>query len=169
MRRFHEDEREARGRDEAGAVTAPVSHAARMIALQRTAGNHAVAAMLAREAKPKAEPAPGLAVLGGLGTIPLESVSLSEPQRGGTREQPTTSREVMMMSKQGEHSQALQRASAEGTVFEAEILIGDKLKVKHHKAMVSSFVMSGSGDSMGEPMDSWSLNAESIEFITDER
>jgi hypothetical protein len=39
--------------------------------------------------------------------------------------------------------------------------------VKLHKALITSFSTSGHG---GEgPMDSWVLNAESIEFITDER
>ncbi len=148
-------------------MAAPVSHAARIIALQRTVGNHAVAAMLAREAAPKQEPAPGIAVLDGIGTIPLESVSLGEVHKGGSREKPVTSREVNVMSKQGEHSSALQRASLDGKPFEAEILIGDKVRVKLHKALISSFSMSGHG---GEgPMDSWVLNAESIEFVTDER
>jgi hypothetical protein len=46
-------------------------------------------------------------------------------------------------------------------------MIGDKVHLKLHKALISSFSMSGHG---GEgPMDSWVLNAESIEFITDER
>jgi hypothetical protein len=167
MRRLYEEEREARMRDEAGAVTAPVSQAARMLALQRTVGNHAVAAMLAREAAPKQEPAHALAIIEGLGTIPLESVSLGSEQKGGSREKPTTSREVSAMSKQGEHSSALQRASAEGQSFEVELLIGDKLRVKLHKAMISSFTTSGEGGH--GPTDSWTLNAESIEFITDER
>lgn len=138
-----------------------------MIALQRTVGNHAVAAMLAREAAPKPQPAPGLVILEGLGAIPLESVSLDEAQAHGSREKPVTTREVRMLSKQGEHSTALQRAATDGTSFEVEILIGDKLRVKLHKAMISSFSMSG--DRGQAPMDSWSLNAESIEFITDER
>jgi hypothetical protein len=76
-------------------------------------------------------------------------------------------REVGVMSKQGEHSAALQRASVDGTVFEVELLIGEKLRVKLHKAMISSFAMSGHGGD--GPMDSWSFNAESIEFISDER
>jgi hypothetical protein len=165
MRRWHEEEREAQERDQP--VVAPVSHAARMIALQRTVGNHAVAAMLAREAAPKQEPAHAIAIIEGLGTVPLESVSLGEEHKGGSREKPITTREVSVMSKQGAHSSALQRASVDGQVFEVELLIGDKLRVKLHKAMISTFSMSGHG---GEgPMDSWSLNAESIEFITDER
>ena len=165
--RSHEDERQVRRRDEASAVASPVSHAARIIALQRTVGNQAVAAMLAREAAPKQEPAPGLAILDGIGTIPLESVSLGEVHKGGSREKPVTTREVNVMSKQGDHSSALQRASIDGKPFEVELLIGDKVRVKLHKAMISSFSMSGHGGD--GPMDSWTLNAESIEFVTDER
>jgi hypothetical protein len=166
MRRFYEDEREARELDEACAVTPPVSHAARMLALQRTVGNHAVAALLAREA-PKQEPAHALAIIDGLGAIPLESVSLGNEQKGGSREKPVTTREISAMSKQGEHSAALQRASVEGQVFEVELLIGDKLRVKLHKAMISSFSTNGHGGD--GPMDSWALSAESIEFVTDDK
>jgi hypothetical protein len=166
MRRFDDQERAAQERDKPVAPS-PISHAARMLALQRTVGNHAVAAMLAREAAPKEEPAHTLAIIEGLGTIPLESVSLGQEQKGGSREKPVTTREVSMTSKQGKHSSDLQRASIDGRSFEVELLIGDKLRVKLHKAMISTFSMSGHG---GEgPMDSWSLNAESIEFITDER
>jgi len=138
-----------------------------MIALQRTVGNHAVAAMIAREAAPKQQPAHTLAIVEGLGTIPLESVSLGEAQKGGSREKPVTTREIGVMSKQGDHSSALQLASQNGTAFEVELLIGEKLRVKLHKALIASFAVNGHG---GEgPMESWTLNAESIEFITDER
>jgi hypothetical protein len=167
MRRVHDPERAAQERDKPLVSAAPVSHAARIIALQRTVGNHAVAAMLAREAAPKLQAAPGLAILDGIGTIPLESVSLGEVQKGGSREKPVTTREVNVMSKQGDHSSALQRASIDGKPFEVELLIGDKVRVKLHKAIISSFSMSGHGGD--GPMDSWTLNAESIEFVTDER
>jgi hypothetical protein len=168
MRRFHEDEREARVRDD---VAAPVqiSRAARMLALQRTVGNHAVAAMLAREAAPKQEPVHTLAIVEGLGTIPLESAALGEVQKGGSREKPTTSRDIGVTSKQGAHSTALQMASQNGTAFEVELLIGEKLRVKLHKALIASFSVSGHGGDGEGPMESWTLNAESIEFITDER
>jgi hypothetical protein len=168
MRRFHDDEREARGRDEAGAVAAPVSQAARIIALQRTAGNHAVAAMLAREAKPKPPgPSPGLAIVEGMGSIPLLAVGLGETRKSGDREKPTTRQEVSLMSKQGEHSAALALANSRADVFEVELFIGDKIHLKLHKAVLASF--SGDDHGGGGPVDSWSLNAESVEFITDER
>jgi hypothetical protein len=166
--RVHDDEREVRRRDEAGAVAAPISPAARMLALQRTVGNHAVAAMLAREAAPKQEPAHALAIVAGLGTIPLESVSLGEAHKGGSREAPVASRDVSMTSKQGDHSSALELASRDGKAFEVELLIGEKLRVKLHKALVVSYSLSGHGGSDG-PMESWTMNAESIEFVTDER
>jgi hypothetical protein len=167
MRRWHDEEREAQERDQPVATAAPISHAARMLALQRTAGNHAVAAMLARDAAPKQEPAHALAIVEGLGTIPLESVALGEAHKGGSREKPVTTREVGVMSKRGDHSMALQLASQNGTAFEVELLIGEKLRVKLHKALIVSFSVNGRG---GEgPMESWTLNAESIEFVTDER
>jgi hypothetical protein len=139
-----------------------------MLALQRTAGNHAVAAMLAREAAPKQEPAHALAIVEGVGTIPLESVALGEAHKGGSREKPVTTREVGVMSKQGDHSMALQLASQNGTAFEVELLIGEKLRVKLHKAMISAF-STADGHGGDGPMDSWTFNAESVEFLADER
>jgi hypothetical protein len=131
--------------------------------------------MLAREAKPKQEAAPanGLAIVEGIGTIPLLSFSMAEDQpgahgaRGSDREKPAKPppRDFYLMSKQGEHSAELGLASARGA-FEVELLIGEKLHLKLHKAVISSYSMSDSG---GEPVDSWTLNAESFELITDER
>jgi hypothetical protein len=176
MRRQHDDERADQQRDKPVALAAPVSYAARMIALQRTAGNHAVAAMLAREAKPKeAPPAPALAVVEGIGTIPLLSFSMAEEQRGAhgargsDREQPAKPppRDINVMSNQGEHSSALQLAAQRGDTFEVELFVGAKVRIKLHKAMITSFSISGHGGDA--PIDSWTLNAESVEFITDER
>ena len=168
MRLSHQDERDARVRDEA-AAPAPISRAARMLALQRTVGNHAVAAMLAREAAPKPEPAPGLAIVHGLGSIPLESVGLGEARKSADREHPSTSQDITVLSKMGEHSQALALANQRGGVFEVDLFIGDKVHIKLHKALIASFQESGHGDASGSAMDSWTLNAESIEFVTDER
>jgi hypothetical protein len=167
MRRLHDEEREAQQREKPVALAAPVSHAARMLALQRTAGNHAVAAMLAREAKPKqAEPAPGLAIVEGLGSIPVVSIGLGEQRASPDREHPATSREISLMSKQGEFSAALATAHQRGDAFEVELFVGDKVRVKLHKAVIASFSVSDGPGGDG-PMDSWSLNAESVEFITD--
>jgi|tagenome__1003787_1003787.scaffolds.fasta_scaffold20857422_2 hypothetical protein len=168
MRRVHDPERAAQERDKPLASAAPVSHAARIIALQRTVGNHAVAAMLAREAKPKAaEPAHGLAIVEGLGTIPLIAVQLGELRKSADREKPAASQEITVMSKMGDQSAALALASQHGDVFEVELFVGEKLHLKLHKAMVSMFQENGHG--ADGPVDSWVLNAESIEFVTDER
>jgi hypothetical protein len=170
MRRLHDDEREAQQRDAPIVTAAPLSHAARIIALQRTVGNHAVAAMLAREAKPKeAKPALGLAVLGGIGTIPLLSASLSDPNgsRSSSKEKPVTTHEVVLTSEMGEHSAELMLAAQQGAAFEAEVILGEKLHLKLHKAVVSMFTENGHGSD--GPVDSWTLNAESVELITDER
>jgi hypothetical protein len=172
MRRFNDDEREAQERDKPHATAAPVSNAARIIALQRTVGNQAVAAMLAREAAPKqAKPAPGFAVLGGIGTIPLLSASLSSQSgsQSGSKENPVTTHEIVVTSEMGEHSAKLMLASQQGAAFEAEIMLGEKLHLKLHKAMVANFQESGHGGGGDAPVDTWTLNAESIEFITDER
>jgi hypothetical protein len=166
--RSHEDERQVRRRDEAGAVAAPISHAARIIALQRTVGNQAVAAMLAREAKPKEpEPANGLAIVEGVGTIPLLAAQLGELRKSADREKPAASQEITLMSKMGDHSAALALASQHGDAFEVELFVGEKLHLKLHKAIVSVFQENGHGGD--GPVDSWVLNAQSIEFVTDER
>ena len=147
-----------------------------MLALQRTVGNHAVAAMLAREAKPKQEaPAHAVAFISGIGSIPLLSFSMPEPQTGshaapgGDREKPAKPppRDFDVMSKQGNHSSALSRAYSQGGTFEVELLVGEHLRLKLHKALIAAYSM---GDGAGDgPLESWTLNAESVEFITDER
>jgi hypothetical protein len=146
-----------------------------MLALQRTAGNHAVAAMLAREAKPKQEaPSHGLAIVDGIGTIPLLSVSMTEGHHGShgspgvDREKPAKPppRDITVTSKQGEHSAALALAYQRGDVLDVELYVGEKVRLKLHKATIAALQVS---DANGEPVDSWSLNAESVEFITDER
>jgi hypothetical protein len=166
--RSHEEEREVRRRDEAGAAAAPVSRAARIIALQRTAGNHAVAAMLAREAKPKqVAPAPGLAILHGIGSIPLLSVQIGQQAPSQSHaEKATPPPEIVIMAKQGDHSAALERASRSGPAFDADVFIGEKVQLKLHKALVSSFRVDDSADG---PVESWVLDSESVEFVVDER
>jgi hypothetical protein len=168
VRQILDKEREAQERDRPLATAAPFSTAARMIALQRTAGNHAVAAMLAREAKPKqVAPAPGLAILQGLGSIPLLSVQIGQgAPLPSHAEKAAAPPEVAIMAKQGDHSAMLERASRSGPAFEADVFIGEKIHLKLHKALVSSYRLDSSGDG---PVESWVLNSESIEFVTDER
>jgi hypothetical protein len=168
VRRFDDQERAAQERDKPVITAAPVSTAARMLALQRTAGNRAVAAMLAREAAPKQEPAPAVAFIGGLGSVPLVSLALGTQHKGGDREHPSTSRDIPVMAKQGEFSSALALASQRGDVFEVELFVGDKVRIKLHKAMIASF-STADGHGGDGPMDSWTFNAESMEFVTDER
>jgi hypothetical protein len=167
MRRVHEQEREAQERDKPLAP-APVSQAARILALQRTVGNHAVAAMLAREAKPKqaAEPSPGLAILQGIASIPLLSVQMGAQTRPQSREAKAPPPEIVITAKQGDHSAALENVSRSGPAFEADVFMGGKVHLKLHKALVSSYRVDGSLDG---PIEMWTLNAESVDFIDDER
>ena len=72
----------------------------------------------------------------------------------------------MITAKQGDHSATLELASRSGPAFEADVFIGEKLHVKLHKALVSSY---SAGDSPDGPIESWTLNSESVEFVTDER
>jgi len=168
MRRTHDEERAAQARDIPSAP-APVSAAARILALQRTAGNHAVAALLAREAKPKEpEPAHAVAFVEGLGSIPLVALGLGATHKGGDREHPSTNQDIPVTAKQGQYSSALALASQRGDVFEVELFVGEKVRLKLHKAMISAF-STADGHGGDGPMDSWTFNAESIEFVADER
>jgi hypothetical protein len=168
MQRIHEQERTAQERDKP-ASPAPISQAARILALQRTVGNHAVAAMLAREAKPKqaAAPSPGLAILQGIASIPCLSVQLNQradSSHGQRSDAPPS--EIMIMAKQSDQSPVLENAARSGQAFEADVFIGDKVHLKLHKALVSSYRLDNAPDG---PIESWTLNSESVEFVTDER
>ena len=168
MQRIHEEARRAQERDKPRSP-APISQAARILALQRTAGNHAVAAMLAREAKPKpaAAPSPGLAILQGIASIPCLSVQLNQhagsPHSQGKDAPPS---ELVIAAKQGDHSPVLENAARSGLAFEADVFIGDQVHLKLHKALVSSYRLDNAPDG---PVESWTLNSESVEFVTDER
>src|SRR3954464_311359 len=166
MRRVHDPERAAQERDKPLASAAPVSHAARILALQRTVGNHAVAAMLAREAKPKAAaaPSPGLAILDGLGSVQCLAVQIDHHAQGsGSGQKDAPPPEIVITAKQGDHSARVERAARSGLAFGADVFVGEKVHLKLHKALVSSYRVDDSSDG---PVESWVLNSESVEFIT---
>jgi hypothetical protein len=134
-----------------------------VLALQRSAGNHAVSAMLAREpADAKAPPAAAAtARLPGIGTIPLQSVSLDPgrfqgPAGGGGERSRATTREIVVTSRQGKHSSLLARAAISGGPMTVEIVMAQgKLKLTLENALISSY--STAGGSEGE-IESWTLD-----------
>ena len=166
-------------RGETDAPPAPATAAADVLALQRSAGNRAVAGLLARDStksapKPKdAKPAQATGprvVFPGIGEIPIESFQWGElralppPDREEIgKNQP---REILFISKTGDHSSALMRAMLQGEAKEVEVIWpqgsgGAVMRLRLKGALVSSYNVSTGGD---EPTESWSLNFEAIEF-----
>lgn len=156
---------------EAHAPPARATPAGDVLALQRSAGNRAVAALLARDAtKPKEEKTPQgtgpRVIFPGIGEIPVESFQLagmrSVPRRG-SREEPEEKlpKEILFTSKVGEHSDALMRAMVQGDVRNVEVILPQGSRLKLKGAIVASYNVSSGGD---QPTESWSLSFESMEF-----
>jgi hypothetical protein len=141
-----------------------------VLALQRSAGNRAVSAMLAREPTPadaKAPPAAAAtATLSGIGTIPLLSVNfeagrgIQPPVGRGADRDPGGPREIVVTSRHGKHSSLLAKAAVSGGPMTVEIVMGQgKLKLTLENALISSYSTSGGseGDGAGG-LESWALN-----------
>ena len=149
------------------AVDAPVRPprgSADVLALQRSAGNQAVSALLARSpepAKPKDEKASGArATLPGIGTISLLSVSFGGGGGGGKA---GSVREIVVSSKVGEHSPKLFKASLDGQPMEVEVVLPSgtsALRLTLKGALVTSYSTSGQDE---HAIESWTLNFESLE------
>ena len=152
-----EEERERR------APAAPPPHP--LLEFQRGAGNRAVSAMLARDAKEQEEATGSRAILPGVGTIPLESVQLGVNRRGRPSrgredgEKEGKAGEITVTSKVGEHSQKLFKASLDGKPMAVEIVVagsGGSFRLKLKGALISNF-------SVHEDHESWTLNFEDME------
>jgi hypothetical protein len=116
-----------------------------VLALQRTAGNRAVNALLARqpvetttEAATTEADRQMRAVLAGVGTIALLSYSVGGDDRYRTHD-------VHFMSEQGDHSAKLAQAAIDGSAMDVDVRAGRR------------------------PTESWTLNYESIEENFDKR
>jgi hypothetical protein len=162
-------------RDEASRARSPdepVSRRAReqtpaddVLALQRSAGNQAVSAMLARtpNEKDKEAAATGPTVKGkSIGTVPLASVSLDTARLLGTgTKNHELPKELALSSRLGKHSPDLARANVEGTP------LGDvEIRIPHGKTTVVLTVhnaMIGSYQASGES-ESWQLVGDSLTF-----
>jgi hypothetical protein len=123
-----------------------------VFALQRSAGNQAVAAMLARQPT-TTETLPAQATLSKLGVIPLYSFSrdISGPGRHGE-----ASGAITCVSPVGTHSAPLQQLMLAGEAVDAELLLhksGFKIELKN--AHISSY--SVGGDREGIPTEIWTL------------
>lgn len=148
-----------------------------LLALQQAGGNQAVGALLARapSADPKTTEKPAgaaLVTLGDIGTIPVGSIRLPAAAppggsgSGGRRPERSTRGEIQITSKGGAHSPALHRASMEGTAMSGRVDFADPgFHVLLTNAIVASFHVSASQEAHDE---SWTLDVESIEFVTQE-
>ena len=150
------------------------------------AGNRAVTALLARDPKPKTPakapekkkdpPKQSYVAISGMDPIVFESAQLGQSQRptgrGQEREAPTQAvAEVVITTLQGEHSTELFKRSLWGEPFSAEIVFQKDgkpyMKIKLTNALISSFSVSGHGGGAdSKPLESWTLNADKIEYET---
>jgi hypothetical protein len=119
-------ERDERERRAPAAEPAP---AERLLAFQRSAGNRAVGALLARSPNPAApgdskatETSGPHATLPGIGTIALLSVSLDADRASG-RTAKELGNEIAVTSRQGPHSSLLSKAVLDGKPMHVEIVL----------------------------------------------
>jgi hypothetical protein len=164
--------------------------ASELLALQRSIGNRAVGAMLARDAtktppKPKEPTTAGnFVIYPGIGTIRLESFQFGAMQRqppagrDGSREAPDKDKdkgempggEIVVTSKQGEHSNQIMRESLSGTPKDVEIVMAGEhgtMRLKLKATLVSRYTLSDGG--AGDAMESWTLNFESMRHEVEEK
>jgi len=145
------------------------------------AGNRAVAALIARapKAKPKpkppaetpapAQPKDSHVIVPGVGTIPVESFSWGTRAREGPSEGKASFTDLHLSSEVGDHSAAVMLAVTDGTRFETIELVLMKegtpyLRVKLHKAYITSYQIGGGGTGRAKPVETWSIDAESVEW-----
>jgi type VI protein secretion system component Hcp len=149
----------------------PAGPAADVLALQRLAGNRAVAALVARTPRAEAPPQPKdtHVIVPKLGTIPL--LSFQWGVGGQDREGRSALKELSLSSEVGSHSSALWRAATDGTplgTVEVVLMKDGKPygRIKLHNAMVSSYSTGGRSGGHHKPTETWSLNVESIEWVS---
>jgi hypothetical protein len=155
--------------------------AADLLALQRTAGNRAVGALLSRQPQPtapKEKPKAPAEVTGnrvvfpGIGTIPVESVQLATSRAansptgsGSDREGGAASvSEVVITSLQGEHSTALFKASLDGKGADVEVILErgkETIVIELTNALVTHYAPNANDH---PPRETWTLNATGIKF-----
>lgn len=121
-----------------------------VLALQRSIGNRAATALVARREKPK-----HTVLIGDLGTIPLESVQNSQDGK-----------EVHLSSPAGDHSGRIMQAAINGKHFDdADISVaGGRVHYVLTDVFISQYSSSGAG-SGGGAIDSWTLSYGSIKII----
>jgi hypothetical protein len=166
---------EALDQDRHAGRPAPVAGAGRVLALQRSAGNRSVSALLARdpdapapeeEATPMSAGGAGVVTLGDVGAIPVSSATLGSPQEpsghmGGGSTGRSSTREMSFTSSVGEHSPKLLKAVNDGTAMPVDVAVA-AFHVTLTGAIVSRYSTSSGGDT---PVESWSLGFTSSDFV----
>lgn len=159
-------------RARAAGAAAP-SPAGDVLALQRSAGNHAVTQMLARKETATPEKAKAAteytAQLDPDLAVPVHSFSLGGRKGalggagGGTGgEASREGHDVTFTSPEGDHSAVLVRALADGRHFSA-ITVTGKVKFTLTDCIVTSF-QSGATSSAEEAVENWSVNCRKIDY-----
>jgi hypothetical protein len=146
----------------------------RVLALQRTIGNRAVGAILARDSLPTdtKSPATGAELsvtLDGLGPIPLTSLqfAMSRPSghvgSGGSKSPRGTSGvNANFTSTIGDHSTKLFQALLSGQVFKTVVIARGTMRITLTDAMLSTYSTSAEPDP--DHGESWALNYVSIAY-----
>jgi len=140
-----------------------------VLALQRTVGNRAVAAMIARDARAnEAEPvdakpqAASRAVIemGALGKIPIESWSLGRrASSSGSGTGMVDFQNMTLTGRGGKHSPKLWQAVAEGKHFESAVVDAGHVVHRLTDVVVMSYQTSGGGDGDEDSVqESWSVD-----------
>ena len=170
MTRARDDERERRPRAEPSARPAEAPGDG-VLALQRSAGNRAVAALLARapdtkEKAPAPEATGSRVTLSDIGTIALESVSWGEQRvKSPPEREEDKSGEIHLSSVVGSHSPRLLNAATNGTPMDAEVVItsgGRTMRLKLKSAIVASYHQGSGGEGS---VETWTLNYASAEWV----
>lgn len=154
--------------------TRPAGTVERVLALQRTAGNGAVARLLRSPVGIPLESGPvplddastTTLTLEGLGSFPINSISIETRRQPKDKEEkePKTFAAWTISKRQDERSQALFRASLDGTTFPlAEVRFkrgAGELVLKLRNAMITHFTTSSA---WGEPYESFTLDGEIVQ------
>ena len=170
MHRSGEHERPPKDRERSRtspAPPAPLTAADRVLALQGSAGNRAVRALLARdEAQAEPEDVPATAgaraVLTGVGPIDLVSFNFDALRldKGQKRTGPTKGHCV---SRSGAHSEKLHKLVLAGGTTDADISMAQGTRVTFKAAVVPDYAVSSDTGAM---VETWTLVSDSVQIGT---
>lgn len=133
-----------------------------ILALQQSAGNHAVAGMLARRQEPPRSEPPTVDI-SDLGVVILESWThqTSPSIAGGGSRQPTQAEDgrvgLEVSARMGSHSPTLQQWMAAGKTIASAAFENKGFKVRLENAHITAFRAT---EREGEPIEHWSIDGK---------